>query len=190
MNIEIQEQILQFQNSQLVAWKAQDKSLIPAYLNVEELPFIRTQNVYSFGEIFVLRHYYENGGWKGVLNYSLGSHRSRSPIRRHGKEMVDKLVPTEKLENYRRLRGTKQETNRGAGEPDLFLYRDTGEYMFIEVKKGKDRIRPIQLKCMAIIKRTIDCPVGIVYLQEEHQVYKPKTYVLDLDLFEGYLKKV
>jgi hypothetical protein len=188
MIIDIQENVLVYRKSQLASWKARDKTLIPDYFDINDLPFIHNQNEYSFGEMFVLSHFFKNGGWKGLLNYSLGSHHSRSPIRWSGQQKVRQIVPPEKLEKFRRLRGTPQEVNFGAGEPDLFLYRDIGDYMFIEVKKERDFIRPIQMKCLSLIKATLDCPIGIVYLREEIQHYGPKTYLLDLDKYEGHMK--
>ncbi len=52
--------------------------------------------------------------------------------------------------------------------------------MFVEVKKGGDRLRPAQLLCIAQIRAILRCPVDIVYLCRENQRYGAKTYVLDL----------
>jgi hypothetical protein len=61
--------------------------------------------------------------------------------------------------------------------------------MFVEVKKERDEISPMQLRCLALIWDVLGCPIKIVYLREEKQRYMPKTYLLDLDKYEGLLKK-
>jgi hypothetical protein len=76
------------------------------------------------------------------------------------------------------------------GEPDLFLFRDPGEYTFIDVKKEGDRIHLLQLKCLAPIRGTLECPIKIVCLREENRLHEPRTYILDLDHYEGYLKRI
>ncbi|WP_338419961.1 VRR-NUC domain-containing protein [Vibrio furnissii] len=67
-----------------------------------------------------------------------------------------------------------------AGEPDLFLYKDDGSVLFVEVKKQSDRLSPSQLVCLAQIKSILNCDVGVAYLAEEKQVYQPKTYELNI----------
>ncbi|MGM2827274.1 VRR-NUC domain-containing protein, partial [Bacillus cereus group sp. Bce006] len=67
-----------------------------------------------------------------------------------------------------------------SGEPDLFLYKEDGSVLFVEVKKGSDRLSQSQLVCLSQIKSILGCDVAVVYLTEENQVYEPKTYMLDV----------
>ncbi|MCK7497779.1 MAG: VRR-NUC domain-containing protein [Comamonadaceae bacterium] len=66
-----------------------------------------------------------------------------------------------------------QKTYRGAGEPDLFLFKESGLFMFVEVKKGADRVGPAQLECIAQIRAILRCPVEIVYATDR-EGYVPK----------------
>lgn len=68
----------------------------------------------------------------------------------------------------------------GIGEPDIMLFDSEGRTLFLEVKKGADKISEAQLTCLAQIKSVLGADVGIVYLREENQKYRPKRYELDL----------
>jgi len=60
------------------------------------------------------------------------------------------------------------------------LHDDKGHTLFLEVKKGSDRVRSAQLRAWAGIKAILGADVGVVYLRREAQIYTPKTYELDL----------
>lgn len=187
MYFEIQEKVIYYGKSQLVAWKNGDKSLTPDFLEIH--PMMKNQKDYHFGEIFVLRHYYETEGWKGFNSYALSPLNSPNATRfRSGREMVNRIVPVRALSAFSSMR-SEGELKNGAGEPDLFLYKDTGEYMFVEVKKESDKIRPNQYKCMAQLRAALGCPIEIVYLCEEGKNRSPKTYMLNLQDFSGEIKK-
>ena len=82
---------------------------------------------------------------------------------------------------YRQCRSDPALIRSGAGEPDLFLYRDDcPRFKFAEVKKGNDRLREPQLICIAQILAVLQCEVDIVYVREESKPYVPKKYRLDL----------
>ena len=57
--------------------------------------------------------------------------------------------------------------------------------MFVEVKKGSDKLSETQLTCFAQIKSILGTDIKVVYLLPEGTEYKPKTIELDLDLHEG-----
>jgi len=186
MLVEIEERILTYNRSQLEAWKAGDKRLVPAFLSERDI--IINQPEYHFGEIFVLRHYHETEGWKGFISYAIGTQYPGSGSRARGRAKIEALVPSEKLTRFRALRAGTNDGKLGKGEPDLFLYRDSEECKFVEVKKETDRISQAQLRCMAQIMAILEYPVELVYLCEEGRDHKPRTYVLDLDRFVGQKK--
>lgn len=70
MIIEVRELVLVYQQVQLDAWKAGDRSVIPAFVDPRAL--VRNSPTRHFGEMFALRHYHETGGWKGFSSYALG----------------------------------------------------------------------------------------------------------------------
>lgn len=187
MIIELKEKVLTYKQTQLVAWKNGDKHLMPDF--VEDRSFLETQPEYSFGEAFVLRSYNKGEGWKGFMSYALGKQYPKSKARLKGRLKVQELIPAEKLARFQALRGDERETNFGTGEPDLFLYRDTGECMFVEVKKQTDRLNSKQLKCLALIRGVLEIPVDIVYLCEETHKHIPKIYLLDQENYQGWKKE-
>jgi hypothetical protein len=185
--IELQEKVITYKQAELDAWKNGDKQLLPDF--VEDRSSLKTQPEYHFGEVFVLRHYYREEGWKGFMSYALGNKNPKSTVRQRGRMKVQELIPAEKLARFQALRGDEWETNFGTGEPDLFLYRDPRECKFVEVKKQTDRMSAKQLKCLALIKGVLEIPVEIVYLCEEMHSHTPRIYILDLDNFQGWKKE-
>ena len=180
----VSETVLTYQRAELEAWKKGDWSVIPAFVDVPDI--IRHQPTYHFGEMLVLRHYHDTGGWQGFASYALGPQYPGSERRRAGRAKVDELIPRDRLARLRRLRCSASERRFGVGEPDLFLFDDHGRFKFVEVKKATDRLRPSQLRCMAQIIRVLCCEVDIVYVREAHQHYSPKTYILDLRRYAGW----
>jgi len=173
----IEEQVLVYEQVQLDRWKAGDKSLIPNFIEMHGDYF--NQHSYHFGEIFVITTFNRLYGWKGFRFYALGTWEPNNHKYEKSREMITKLFPTEKLVKFRDAR-REQDKVSGTGEPDVMLYNDQGGTLFLEVKKGSDRISDAQLTCLAQIRSILDTEVGIIYLKEARQKYNPKRYELDL----------
>ena len=188
MFFDIQEKILYYPKQELINWKKGIKK-VPDF--VKNRKSLYTEPEYSFGEIFMLNYYHkpENGNWFGFMEYSLGNKKPGSKARSDGWIKVCEIIPKAKLERFFDISSPYRDVNYGTGEPDLFLYKDSGEYMFAEVKKQGDGMRPMQYTCLAQIIVAFECPVGIVYLAEEGHFHAPKTYRLDLDKFAGEIKQ-
>ena len=159
---------------------APDKSLVPDF--VTKTADLDNQPSYHFGEMFALRWYHENQGWLGFRGYALGFQYPGSGKRRAGRQKVEEIIPASKLARMRELRATEA---FGSGEPDLFLYKPDGAFMFVDVKKSKDQIGPAQLTCTAQILAVLRCPVEITYLCTPDQEYQPKLYEFDLASLSG-----
>jgi len=190
MIIEITEKLIPFSQAQLTEWKSgiNKRSLLPDYLNEQEVSLILNQPEYHFGEIHVLKHYHDEG-WLGCSSYALGNNYPASEARKAGQEKVRRVISKEKRKRFVEISSKTRDVEYGTGEPDLFLYKPDGEYMFVEVKKQTDRIRPAQFTCIAQILATLDCKVDIVYLCEEGHSHTPKTYCFNLNTFQGQAKK-
>ncbi len=174
---QVRETVLTYKDDQLRAWKAGDKSLAPPFLAVA--PAVLNQPSYHFGEVFTLSSYYERHGWLGFLLYALGNQYPGSADRGEGRRKAEQIIPPDDLRRFRDVRMRDSSGRLGRGEPDLFLYKDDGSFMFVEVKKDRDRLSPAQLTCIAQIRGILRCPVDIVYLRRENQRYEAKTYTLD-----------
>ncbi len=174
----VTETVLTYGDEQLRAWKAGDKSLAPSFLVVP--PAVFNQPSYHFGEVFTLRSYHDRDGWLAFLLYALGDQYPKSADRLEGRRKVAEIIPADALRRFRAVRATDSSYILGRGEPDLFLYKNDGSFMFVEVKKGGDKISQAQLSCMAQIRAVLRCPVDIVYLCPENHRHEAKTYKLDL----------
>lgn len=182
MQFEVTETIFTYPNALLEAWKNGDKHWIPQSLLVPQ--DVYNQPNYHFGEYFALKQYLEQG-WQGTAFYALGDWEPNNEKYDHGRAMVAKYIDPIRLAMFKALRH-----GLTAGEPDLFLYKDDGSVLFVEVKKQSDRLSPSQLVCLAQIKSILNCDVGVAYLAEEKQVYQPKTYELNIfDVPQAWIER-
>ncbi|TOG31685.1 VRR-NUC domain-containing protein [Vibrio parahaemolyticus] len=180
MKLKIEEVVIRYPKDLLDSWKQGDKSWIPEQLYVPN--DVHNQQSYHFGEYFTLAHY-SKLGWQGTAFYALGDWEPNNPKYTLGRDLVAKHLDPKKLAVLKAIRGSKT-----SGEPDLFLYRENGSILFLEVKKESDRISVEQLLCLAQIKSIFGFEVGVVYLAETNQNYTPKTYELDVIEFpKGWL---
>jgi VRR-NUC domain len=178
---EIAETVLTYTKRQFDAWIQGDKSLIPSFVEVPAA--VANQPHYHFFEAFTLRHYHESFGWRGFWMYALGPQLQGSESRKVNRSKVEDIIPAADLERFRKLQAADPLIRSGAGEPDLFLYKESGAFMFVEVKKGRDRLRRSQIRCIALVQAVLGCPVDIVYVREQHQTYRAKSYAFDLTPF-------
>lgn len=173
MKVILPEQVFVYRDEQFTAWKRGERSLVPHF--IERHPDYDNQPKYHFGEVFVIDTFNRLCGWKGFRFYALGLWELNNPKYAKSREVIARLFPKDKLAEFRLC------SPSGKGEPDVMLYHDDGRTLFLEVKKGIDRVSQEQLAKLACIKSILGADVGIVYLREESQNYKPKSYELDLD---------
>ncbi|WP_411992072.1 VRR-NUC domain-containing protein [Agarivorans sp. DSG3-1] len=171
MKTTISEIVFTYQKSLLEAWKEGDKSWIPDELFVPDEVF--NQPHYHFGEYFTLSKFQELG-WHGSAYYALGNWEPNNTKYDEGRALIAKYIDPKRLSVLKALR-----EGLLAGEPDLFLYKEDGSVLFVEVKKEKDRLSQAQLDCLSQIKSILNCDIGVVYLSEEEKDYNPKSYELD-----------
>ena len=176
--------VLPYQAEQYEAWKRGDKSLIPAFHECHDI--VVRQPSHHFGEFFVLDHFHRHGDWLGYRFFALTvtadlDHPRYAP----GGLQIQKMFPAAKLAAFRRARSfDPREYVHGKGEPDLFLFKSSGEMLFLEVKKGTDSPddEQYQLRCLAQIRSILGCGAEMVYLRNEMQAYSAKTYTVDVDV--------
>ncbi|WPC75933.1 VRR-NUC domain-containing protein [Vibrio porteresiae] len=172
MKFVLSETVFTYPKVLLDAWKEGKKDWIPDSLLVPQ--DVYNQPHYHFGEYYALTKYLELG-WEGTAFYALGDWEPNNDKYEHGRAMVAKYMHPIRLAMFKSLR-----QGLTSGEPDLFLYKEDGSVMFVEVKKETDRVSKSQLICMEQIKSILACDVAVVYLSEENKVYTPKSYELNV----------
>jgi len=164
----ITELVLTYTQNELDSWKKGDKSLVPDWVDISDV--IYNQPNYHFGEYYVLR-YFGNTGWRGFVDYGIGTWEPENHRYDKGRKKIEDIFSFSKLSKIRRIR-----EGLSSGEPDVFLYRNSGETLFLEVKKENDRISQEQLVCLAQIKGILESEVGVVYLKEASK-YTSQKYM-------------
>ncbi len=172
--------VLKFRTPELKAWIAGDKSLTLPFIELDSM--ILNQNAYHFGEIFTIDHFWRQSGWLGFRFFALGAWEPEVRRYEKGRRMIERMTDASRLATLRRVRCADPRELKGKGEPDVFLYKSSGEMMFLEVKKGADKIDEYQLRCLSQVRQVLGCAAEIVYLCEEGRLYRPKTYEYDLQL--------
>lgn len=120
------------------------------------------QPTYHFAEYFVLA-YFRSLGWQGHRFYALGSWEPHNPKISAGRADIKRLFPTETLQKFNQARELVGRSD-GKGEPDLFLFREDGATMFVEVKKDRDKLAPEQIECLQQIRSLLNSNVCVVHL--------------------------
>jgi hypothetical protein len=182
MRHEFKEIVLPYSQAQRDEWNAADpagkRRLIPSFHEVH--PMIVNQPNYHFGEFFTLRHFHNAEGWLGFRFFVLAYLSDfENPRYAPGGEMIRRLFSKRTLDAYIEARGTGR---TDAGDPDLFLYKPSGEAMFLEVKVGRDRLdkEGRQLQALAQIRYHLGCKAEVVHLVEQSSSYAPRSYWVDM----------
>lgn len=173
-----EEIVLRFTPEQREAWNSGDKSLIPAFHEVH--PMILNQPTYHFGEFFTMNHFHRTAGWLGYRFYVLAYLDDfKNPRYAKGGHQIRKTFAPDRL---RALIDARGKGRTDGGDPDVFLYKPTGEAMFLEVKVGKDRIDKLgaQLQSLAQIRTFLGCRAEVVHLIPEGERYTPRKYWVEM----------
>jgi hypothetical protein len=129
----------------------------------------------QFAEHFTLA-LYQKGGWRGHRFYALDE-----PVR--DPRAAAGLADARRCFSAGQLNALAQERAGSASaiaEPSLFLFRSTGEALFLEVTKGRERVPQEQLQGLAQIRRVLGAEVGVVYVKPHGPWYQPRHWELDL----------
>jgi hypothetical protein len=182
VRFEFPEIVLRYSREQRDEWNRADeagkRALIPTFHEVH--PMVVRQPRYHFGEFFTLRHFHQTEGWLGFRFFVLGYVSDFENARyAPGGEQVRRMFPKAKLDALIVARGAGRSD---AGDPDLFLYKPTGEAMFLEVKVGADRLHADgrQLQALAQIRHYLGCKAEVVHLVESGATYAPRTYWVEM----------
>ena len=170
----INEIVLEYHASDLLDWKSGKRE---KWLEGISPAHVANQPSYHFGEYFVIAHYAKLG-WQGYRFYALGDWEPNSPKLKEGREALARTFDSGKLAEFRRAREACGRID-GKGEPDVFLVHPEHGALFLEVKKGQDRISPEQLECLAQIRGILGANVGVVYLSEDGVPHTPRKYELE-----------
>lgn len=181
MKIELTETVIEYHPDELSAWKSgkKDKWTGSEVLHSQLL----NQPTSHFGEYFVLS-YFKKARWSGYAFYAIGDWEPTNSKLSDGRAKIAERFSSDQLSEFRRKRSQAGFAS-GKGEPDLFLYMESGPNLFLEVKKETDRVSTAQLNCLATIKSVLAADIGIVYLVKFGRSYTPKTYELDLHTLTG-----
>lgn len=138
-----------FQHGDLVTeWSKRYANLF----DEQDIALARSQPNYHFFEWLSAVLLYESTGYLSLLeNYSAKRHGSKL-------EKFVEVAPREVSESI---------IADPSGIPDLFCYRAVErDWMFFEVKGGKDRIRSNQEKRIRDLEQLCGKPVGVINLKE------------------------
>ena len=134
----------------------------------------------QFAEHFTLS-LYRKAGWSGHRFYGLDEQAPRDARAAAGHIDVRRCFSAVQLQALARERGIS------AADPSLFLFRSSGDALFLEVTKGRERVPPERLQGLAQIRRVLGADVGVVYVKPHGPWYEPRQWELDLAAGSGRL---
>jgi hypothetical protein len=173
------EVVLEYRPEDLRAWRGGRKFRAA---ETHALAHLGQQTSCQFAEHFTL-DLYRKGGWCGHRFYALAG---PAPDPRAAAGYADALRCFG-AEPLRALAQERASCGCECAEPSLFLFRPTGEALFLEVIKGRERLSELQLQGLARIRRILGVGVGAVYVKPHGPWYQPRQWELDLDAGCGRL---
>jgi len=180
MRYVIDEVTLEYDPSDYEAWASGVKE---KWLAGEPPGHVLNQPRYHFGEYFVLSHY-SSSGWQGHRFYALGEWEPKSSKLSAGRAALSNSFDTAQLQAFRSQRVLSGRAD-GKGEPDLFLRKQDGSALFLEVKKDRDEVTEEQLQCLAQIRAVLNAQVGVVRIIPIGAKSHSRRYELDLVAHTG-----
>ena len=176
------EMVLTYRAEQYDSWVGGDKSLVPPWHEVHDI--VRNQPRYHFAEFLALDHFHRTEGWRGFRFFVLGASDDMKNDRyAPGGRKIESLFPADRLTAFRKARSSDpREFKWAKGEPDLLLYKEDGQVLFLEIKKGKDAPddERYQLRCLSQIRSILGCRAEIVYVAREGQRYSARRHNYEL----------
>lgn len=176
----LHELVLEYRPEDLRSWRSGRR---PPWLDGEVPAHVRSHPSCHFGEYYTLARYRGNG-WRGHRLCVLAGAAAEGAEREEAyADMLDCFGADrlDALAEERRACGMRD----AIGGAALFLLRPTGEHLFLEVKKGRERVGDAHLHGLALIRRILSAEVGIVYLKQHGTWYEPRQYELDLSQGRG-----
>lgn len=175
-SIEIEQITIPYDTELLLKWKARDESIVPAFMLDWNGPGIN--NGYGFGE-WMAGRYFENQGYHVFVNeFDLLS--TKSKFRRYN-EMMITIIGTEELGDFREAINGVLERGYRIENPDLFVF-DLESCFFIEVKKGKDKLREPQIRFIYLAKEYFGIESKLLYLCDKSTEVKSEKINFEFDI--------
>jgi len=176
-SIEIEQITIPYDKELLLKWKARDESIVPSFMLDWNGPGIN--NGYGFGE-YMAERYFEDQGYHVFANeFDLLS--TKSKFRRYN-EIIIKIIGTEGLGNFREAINVVLERGYRIENPDLFVF-DLESCFFIEVKKGKDKLREPQIRFLYLAKEHFGIESKLVYLCDKSTEVKFEKINFEFDIY-------
>jgi hypothetical protein len=166
------EVVLEYRPEDLRAWRG-GRRLRAA--EAQAIAHLGQQASCQFAEHFTLA-LYRKGGWCGHRFYALAG-PARDPRAAAGYADALRCFGAESL------RDLAQECAGSPfqyAEPGLFLSKPSGEALFLEITKGRERLSEQQLQGLARIRSILGAGVGAVYVKPRGPWYQPRQWELDL----------
>lgn len=157
ISITIESLIIPYKTELLDKWKDRDTEIVPSFMLEWQGPGI--SNGYAFGEWAAEKLYRDQGYY--VFNDSFDLISKRSKYDQFNK-MIRSLVAIDQLNRFSKLVKLNLQSGYSIENLDLFVFNEK-EYFFVEVKKGKDRLRDPQLRFMYLVKEALDIESKMMY---------------------------
>ena len=144
---------------------------------LKEQPFCLTTLPGQSVEMAMVDHLASQGCHAIYHDYFL-FHESKRTRHPESEQVLKRTIGEERLSHLRQITAQLYPFGVGAGvapeQPDLFVYNNSGDHFFCEVKQKRtgDRLRPPQMLGISLIATFLACPVilAIVSDSNDHQM--------------------
>jgi hypothetical protein len=128
--------------------------------------------------------YFEKRGFSAIHHDFYLFHEAKKTKYPENEATLKKIIGESNLSQMREIGKKLYPSGVGPGlapeQPDLFVYDDSGEYFFCEVKRKRtgDSLRPPQMIGISLIHTCLACPVeiAVVLNSQENPGFAPREY--------------
>lgn len=157
-------------------WKERNNDIVPSFMLDWRGPGV--SNGYGFGEWMAEKHFRDQGYY--VFNDTFDLISRKSKYEQYNK-MIKAIIDSNKFSRFEKLITSNSFAGYNIENPDLFIFNGKDKF-FVEVKKGRDRLREPQIRFMYLAKEVLDIESKVIYLCDKSNEIKVEDIICEFEI--------
>lgn len=176
LSISIETLTIPYKAELLDRWKEKNNDVVPSFMLDWEGPGV--SNGYGFGEWMAEKHFRDLGYY--IFNDTFDLISKKSKYEQYNK-MIKALIGPSKFSAFSKIIKSNSLAGYNIENPDLFVFNEK-ENFFVEVKKGRDKLREPQIRFIYLAKKILDTESKMVYLYDKSDEIKVENIIYEFEI--------
>jgi hypothetical protein len=157
-------------------WKEKNNDIVPSFMLDRKGPGV--SNGYGFGEWMAEKYFRDQGYY--IFNDTFDLISKKSKYKQYNK-MIKAIIDSNKFSRFAKLITSNSLAGYNIENPDLFVFNGEDKF-FVEVKKGRDRLREPQIRFMYLAKEVLDIESKMVYFCDKSDEIKVENIIYEFEI--------